>query len=195
MVDAEIGRLIKTINDVGLRDDTIIVFSADHGEGMGHHQTVRKSTTYDEAAKVPLIFSWPGKLKQGAVNNSELVSGYDIMPTLCDLTDIPMPEKQVGKSLKPVLTNAEKLDREFIAMEANNNKAQMIRTRQYKYTAFDNGDEYLFDMQNDPGETVNLNKDDKFKEQLDHHRSLLKKWIAGLDVDKRVPKENRWFES
>ncbi len=195
MVDAEIGRLIKVINETGMRDDTIIVFSSDHGEGMGHHQTVRKSTTYDESAKVPLIISWPGKLKQRAVNNTELVSGYDIMPTLCDLTGIPMPEKQVGLSLKPVLEQSGKLDREFIAMEANNNNAQMIRTRQFKYAAFNNGDEYLFDMQNDPGETVNLNKDNKFKEQLEHHRLLLKKWIAGLDVDERVPAENRWFES
>jgi arylsulfatase A-like enzyme len=114
------------------------------------------------------------------------------MPTLCEAAGIPAPEKQVGLSLLPVAVNSEQLDREFIAMEANNNKAQMIRSKQFKYAVFDNGDEYLFDMNNDPGETVNLALDEDYSEQLNHHRTLFKDWIARLDVDPRVPKENRW---
>jgi hypothetical protein len=77
-------------------------------------------------------------------------------------------------------------------MEANNNKAQMIRSKNFKYAVFDNGEEYLFDMINDPGETVNLAMNEKYAEQLDRHRGLFKEWIAKLDVDPRVPKENRW---
>ncbi|MCD6354936.1 MAG: sulfatase-like hydrolase/transferase, partial [Prolixibacteraceae bacterium] len=195
MVDAEIDRLLKSLDETGKRDNTIVVFTSDHGEGLGHHQTVRKSMVYDEAAKVPLIFSWPGKFKEGAVNNTDLVSGYDIMPTLCDLTGIPQPDKQVGLSLKPVLEESKILKRDFVAMEANNNNAQMIRTQQFKYAVFDNGDEYFFDMQNDPGETVNLTNDENYSEHLNHHRLLFKNWISGLDVDSRVPAENRWFES
>jgi len=192
MVDAEVARLLRTLDETGFADNTIIVFTSDHGEGMGHHQTVRKSTVYDESAKVPLILTWPGRINEGVVDSVQPVSGYDIMPTLCEAAGIPAPEKQVGLSLLPTAENSKKLDREFIAMEANNNKAQMIRSKNFKYAIFDNGDEYFFDMINDPGETVNLVLNEKYTEQLHHHRMLFKDWIAGLDVDPRVPNENRW---
>lgn len=192
MVDAEIDRLINVLEEKGLRENTIIVFTSDHGEGLGHHQTVRKSTVYDESAKVPMIISWPGSVKEGIVDSTELVSGYDIMPTLCDAAGIPSPEGQVGLSLMPLAKESIKLDREFIAMEANNNKSQMIRTKNFKYAIFDNGDEYLFDMQNNPGETVNLATNINYQQELNRHRQLFKEWIKGLDVDPGVPNENRW---
>lgn len=193
MVDSEIGRIISALRDTGQIDNTLVLFTADHGEGCAHHRMVRKSTCYDESARVPFIISWPGMIPENR-NSRYAVSGLDIMPTICDYSGIEPPPGMKGLSLRPLLENGTKPDREYIALEASANIGQMIRSEHYKYVTYKNDPtEQLFNMSDDPLETVNLVSDAGSKGILEEHRSMLGEWIAGLDVGPDVPDENRWM--
>lgn len=192
-VDAEIGRILRTLDDFGYTEETLIVLTSDHGEGLARHQMVRKSTLYDEAAKVPLIFSWPGHIPQNKTDSSTLVSGLDIMPTLCDYAGITAPAKMRGVSLRPILEEKAARPGEYIVSEASSNTARMVRTSRYKYIAYmDDAVEQLFDMKNDPGETKNLAKASNHAAALIDHRRMLKDWETQLDVPENVPNAKKW---
>jgi choline-sulfatase len=199
MVDAEVARLLETLDDTGMLANTIIVFTSDHGEGMGCHSMTRKSTLYDEAAKVPLIYSWPGAIREGQVAETTLASGLDLMPTLFDYAGAAIPTDVKGISLRPALEASAEPDRTFIAAEASSNLGQMIRSQRYKYIAYKdavskNGvAEMLFDIETDPGETINLVGSPDYGQVLDQHRAMFKGWISGLDISPLVPIENRWL--
>ena len=91
MVDAEIGRVLDALEDSPHANNTLIVFASDHGEGRGRHQTVMKNFLYDEAVAVPLVFSWPGQVAQGAHDAAHLVSSTDFLPTMCDYAGVSTP--------------------------------------------------------------------------------------------------------
>ena len=191
MVDAEVTRLLAALDATGDRDNTVVLFTSDHGEGMANHAMTRKGFLYDESVRVPLIVSGPG-VQSGVVDRSSLASGLDVFPTLCDFAGIRAPSGAKGVSLRPAL-EGQTLDRAFVASECNNNEHQMIRTNRYKYIAYkDDPIEQLFDMQEDPGETRNLSVDDAAQQALEEHRCLLTEWIGGLDIAPDLPDECRW---
>ena len=192
-VDAEIGRVLQALEDAGHLKDTLIVMTADHGEGMGHHQMVRKSSFYDEAARVPLLFAWPGHVPENRTDASHLASGLDIMPTLCDYAGIQPPENMRGVSLRARLEADNEPPRDFIVSEVSHNTGRMVRTEGHKYITYqDNLIEQLFDMKNDPGETRNLAASSRYASTLAEHRKLLKDWENQLDVPSSVPHAETW---
>ena len=182
MADAQIGRILRALEDSGEADNTLVVFTADHGEGRGRHQMVTKNYLYDEAAKVPLVISHPGHAAEGASDAQHLVSGLDVVPTVCDYVGIKPPPRQRGRSLRPFVDGRAADGAEFIASEVEVT-GRMIRTPQYKYITYA-GDpvEQLFDMTADPGETHNLATDTKHSGALGDHRKMLRQWTAQLDV-------------
>jgi arylsulfatase A-like enzyme len=187
MVDAEIGRVLNALDLSGFADNTLIVFTSDHGEGMGCHQTVRKGFLYDEAAKVPLIFSFPGRVRGGTVDSSSLVSSVDLTPTFCDFAGVAPPPDMCGRSLRPLLTGEGKAqDTSYLVSnyEAGAVKslqaqdmARMVRTKDYKYMLYFGDDtDQLFDMKNDPWETQNLSGNAKYASVIGEHRAMLREW-------------------
>ena len=192
-LDAEIGRILAALEHRSLVKDTLIVLTSDHGEGMGHHQMVRKSSFYDEAVRVPLLFSWPGHIYENEADHVNLASGMDIMPTLCDYAGIKQPSNMRGVSLRPLLESGGIAPREYIVSEGNNNTGRMLRTREFKYIRYvDDPVEQLFDMINDPGETKNLAADSAYASALAEHRRLLAGHEAGLDVPSDIPNAEFW---
>jgi len=182
MVDAEIGRVLDALDDSGEADNTVVVFTADHGEGRGRHQLVTKNYLYDEAARVPLIVRAPGLARPGRVNRERLVSGVDILPTLCEYAGIDTPPKVRGLSLKPALEGRDGPAHHFVAAEVTRT-GRMIRTKRYKYIAYANDPvEQLFDMQADRGEMKNLAAGTAHAAALKEHRKLLADWQHGLDI-------------
>lgn len=181
MVDAEIGRVLQALDDTGQADNTVVILTADHGEGRGRHQMVLKNYLYDEAAKVPLLVSCPGRMLEDRRNRTHLVSGLDVLPTVCDYAGVEAPEHVRGRSLRPLLQGDAVEWREFVPAEVQKT-GRMIRTAQYKYVTYE-GDPVaqLFDMQSDPGETKNLAADATHADALEAHRKLLRDWEAGLD--------------
>lgn len=187
MVDAEIGRVLQALDDSGEAENTVIIFTSDHGEGRGRHQMVLKNYLYEEAEKVPLMVSWPGRIPEGKQDMAHLVSGLDIAPTMCDYAGVKPPQGVLGRSLKPILEGKTVEWHEFVAAEVQK-IGRMIRTPNYKYVAY-SGDpvEQLFDMKADPGETKNLAGVSQYDTILEDHRKLLREWEERLDVAPETP--------
>jgi arylsulfatase A-like enzyme len=192
MVDAEVGRLLEGLEDAGLADDTIVVFSSDHGDGGAAHHWNQKWVLYDESVRVPLIFAGAGIGAQGRTERTPVSATLDLMPTILDLAGVAVPDGCRGRSLRPVLDGDESArPREFVAAEtALGNldggaaeemvRGRMIRTERFKYSAFEAGSprEQLVDVQTDPGEMVNLAANPTHREVLARHRELLREWCA-----------------
>ncbi|MCK5175609.1 MAG: sulfatase-like hydrolase/transferase, partial [Planctomycetes bacterium] len=193
MVDGEIGRLLQALEETGLDKNTLVVFTSDHGEGMAQHRLARKQTAYESSARVPLMVSWPGHIPENKTDTTHLVTGMDLMPTFCDYAGIAPPANMRGKSLKPLLEGKSVPWRSYIVMEIPTNAGRMVRTQRYKYiTYLDDPVEQLFDMQDDPGETVNLANSPKYASILDEHKKLLNQWEDRLDIPESVPNADAW---
>ena len=193
MVDAEIARVLWALEASGQRERTLVIFTSDHGEGLAHHQMTHKNFLYDEAAAVPLVLSWPGVIPTGQTDREHLVSGLDLVPTICDFVGIDPPSKQRGRSLRPVLEGRPGDWRDTLFVEVQGNLGRAVRTHDYKYIRYI-GDptEQLFDLRNDPGEEANLATDAHHADTLQAHRTLLREWERGLDPARETPLVDAW---
>ena len=181
MVDAEIGRALDALEDSGLAENTVIVFTADHGDGMGCHRTVQKGFLYEEAAAVPFIVSCPGRVAEGVQDTTHLVSGLDFAPTLCDYAGIEAPPKARGRSLRPLLEQKPTEWRNFLVSESGIT-GRMVRAADYKLITYQNDPvEQLFDMKNDPWETKNLAGESRCADVMKDLKKQLEGWEAGLE--------------
>ena len=167
-VDEEFGRILKKLDELGLREKTIILYTADHGEMLGDHGIWYKNSFYDGSATIPFIWSFPKHLPQGKVVNTPAMN-MDIFPTLCDLCDLPKPAGLEGVSLAPVMKGMDDGKARYALSENYRGgfAGRMIRTAQWKYFFYTNGDEYLYDMQADPGEEHNLIKNPAYRKTAD----------------------------
>lgn len=191
-VDAEIGRVLDALEASGLAGNTVVVFTSDHGEGRGRHQMIVKNYLYEEALKVPLIFSYPDRIAAGVQDKTHLVSGVDVMATVCDFAGVKPPPGITGGNLRPLLERREVEWREFAMAEVKLTSPKpgfAIRTPDYKYVTY-HGDpvEQLFDMRGDPGETRNLAPEAKHTATLSDHRKLLRQCWSRLDLAPNAPK-------
>ncbi len=189
-VDREVGEVLVGLREQGLEQDTLVVFTSDHGEGMAAHHWIVKLMLYEEPVSVPLIVSWKGVTPAARADRTHLVSGIDVLPTICDYAGVACPEV-TGVSLKPKVENPSLPGREFVVSElfpdpnSPEMKGRMVRTQRYKYNLFSVGrnPEMLFDLQSDPGETRNLARKPERKETLERHRTLLTNWIKETKDD------------
>jgi uncharacterized sulfatase len=190
-VDACVGRIMDGLDRLGLRDDTIVIYTADHGDFVAAHGMVEKCAlghnVYEDTLRVPLIIAWPKRFLEGAANKS-LVELVDLYPTLMDLLDLKRPKdapELPGKSLIRSLRENKPTHRKY-AVSENWNQVTVI-TERYKlgiwidpgsidkYKRRDNrqrfGDQ-LFDREKDPLELTNLIDDPKYnkvQKQLREH--------------------------
>jgi arylsulfatase A-like enzyme len=177
--DAEIGRVLAALDEAGLRRNTVIVYTSDHGEMMGSHQMVTKQKLYEEAATVPLVVVAPNT-GAGKLDSQHFASGLDILPTLLDYAGIAAPASLQGRSLRPLVEGKDVPWRDFVASECSSaGDARMIRSARYKYIAFARGEnrEQFFDLEKDPGEIKNLVNDSALAGEVARHRSLLEQWL------------------
>jgi arylsulfatase A-like enzyme len=179
MVDARIGQLLEALRSAGLEEDTLVVFTSDHGDMDGAHRLQHKSVLYEEAARVPLIMSHKGAIPEGVVDDEHLVSnGLDLLPTLCDAAGIQAPDGLHGRSVLP-LARGEACEawRDYVVVESLHGRS--LRTGRFKYSVYASGEnrEQLVDLESDPGETGNLAGDAAFAETLAKHRRLLREWV------------------
>jgi arylsulfatase len=166
LIDDQVGRLLNALDASGQRENTIIIFTSDHGEMLGDHGLLQKGCRfYEGAVHIPLIMSWPGNFMAG-LRSSALVELTDIVPTLLEILEIPIPESIQGRSLLSLLTGHSDptFHREFVRCEYHDaldrqyaSHANMIRTDQYKlvvYHGHTTGE--LYDLRQDPEEFHNL---------------------------------------
>jgi len=191
-VDRQIGRVLETLRQIRQEDQTLIVFTSDHGEGLGAHHWTGKRMFYDEEAAVPLIVSWKGVTPAGRVDRTHLVSTLDVLPTLCDYAGVQAPPLTRGESLRTVIDKPEQPGHEFVASEMAredlklDGRSFMVRTQRYKYMFFPGPKptEMFFDLQHDPSEMKNLAADPSMRGELVRHRELLAEWKKTTEEQK-----------
>jgi len=193
-VDTQIGRVLIALKDAGLEENTIIVFTSDHGDMNGSHGLILKNVLFEEAQRVPLIIAGKG-IKRNIADKTTLVcNGLDFLPTICDLVGIEAPNGLPGISLKPFLTGVgQKSERKYIVTEDYN--GNQITDGRYKYTIYElpGNPEILTDLQTNPGETINYAKDPACKEQKTR---LKKELMANLSKRGLTPlPQNRTIEN
>lgn len=184
-MDENIGRILEKLDQMGVRNQTLICFMSDNGFNCGHHGIWGKGNgtfplnMYDTSIKVPAIFSHPARIPRGRVCD-EMVSGYDFMPTLLEYVGInhPDPEGLPGASFFHLLIGKPMKGREHVVVYDEYGPVRMIRTREWKYIhRYPFGPHELYHLAVDPEEQNNLIDHPKLEEQLAVLRAQLENWF------------------
>ena len=184
-VDAEIGKIVDIIDRRNLWKNTVIIFTSDHGDGVGAHQWNQKSALYEEVVNIPLIVTLPGKKNAGKEMPQLVNAGVDFFASVCDWADIPLPGGLYGVSFKSLVESAdpEQAHQHYVVIETTFDKGitrgWALRTPRYKYVLYDKGNyrEQLYNMEDDRGEMRNLALEKNYREVLQQHRAYLGEWM------------------
>jgi len=176
-MDDQLGRVLKTLDSLGLRDNTVIVFQGDHGWHLGEHTFWQKRSLMEESARVPLLISAPGRRARGHACRS-LVELIDVYPTLAQLCGLQPPANLEGQSMVPLLDNPRRPHKPAAKTQLNAGKVEgrAIRTQDFRYIRWREGTntaEELYDHRKDPGEFTNLAANSAFARELARHRPLI----------------------
>ena len=170
-MDAQLGQVVATLDRLGLAQDTVILFTSDHGYHLGEHGLWQKMSLFEESARVPLLVVAPGLGKGARVKAP--VSHVDMLPTLTELCGIAAPKSAQGQSLVPMLRDASATGRGWaltqvlrgagggrndVGTQGKRFFGYSLRTERWRYTEWDEGrrGRELYDHQNDAGELTNL---------------------------------------
>jgi arylsulfatase A-like enzyme len=172
-IDENVGRLLETLDQLGLSDNTVVVYSSDNGYYLGEHGLGDKRSAYDEAMRIPLIVRYPKMVAKGTTRD-EMVLNIDLAPTLLELAGLPVPQEMQGKSWKRLLESTEKLSdwrssffyNYFLERPFGTPSVTAVRTSNAKLIKYPGHEEWteLFDLQKDPYETKNLIADPAYVE-------------------------------
>lgn len=193
-LDHNLGRVLNKLDELELREDTLIVFASDHGYHTGHKGIWGKGNgtvpfnLYERSVRIPLIWSHPGQIPAGSTNPA-LVSSYDFLPTLFDYLQLapPIDPKRVGRSYTGLLKEEQAASDEAVFFEYE--YVRGIRTQRWKYV--ERTAEWpseLFDLQRDPDEDLNLINDPEHAETL----AQLKRRLHGFFEAAGAPPAEEW---
>ena len=188
-VDGEILKVIDALRESGHEDNTIVVFTSDHGEGVASHHWNQKQVLYEQAVRVPLLIAHPLASAPGTTSDALVSTGIDLMPTILGAAGVSSPPGPLyGRSLEPLAQDSSvSWDRRYVVAETTFGRGgddgvsgRMVRAERYKYVIYNVGEgrEQLFDLEADPGETTNLVSDPAHRSTLDEHRKLASEWAA-----------------
>lgn len=216
VLDEMVGKLIKNLKESRQFDNTIIVFTADHGDLLGSHGAYKKQQPYDESVRVPMLYYIPEKLKIAAGEREALMNSEDIMPTLLSLCNISIPDTVDGLDYRPYMEGKEKIGHatllscvqpfgQWNKVQHGGREYRAIKTLQYTYARDLSGPWLLFDNINDPYQLFNLvgnegyaTLQDELEIQLAHRlketgdeflpgMEYIKKWGYPVDETGTVP--------
>jgi arylsulfatase A-like enzyme len=171
-LDDNMGRLLKSLDEQGLTDNTILVFTTDHGEMFGENARVFKMTFYESSARVPFLIRWPRHIPAG-VQTDVLLNTPDIMPTLLGLAKMPVPASVEGMDLSHTCLGKAGLEPDIALLQgmghtylwADGFEWRAVRNKRFTYARYlRDGSELLFDNQKDPMQTKNLVGDADYKD-------------------------------
>ncbi len=194
-MDHNLGRIVKRLEELGVRDNTLIIFSADQGWNAGHHGVWGKGNgtiplnMYEESLHVPLIWSLPGRIRAGATPDP-MVSNYDFFPTILDYLGVSAPKdgiKRPGRSYAPFLRGESPAWRNRLYFEYE--YVRGIRTENLKYVErTQKWPSELFDLESDPGERRNVIADPRHQREL----AALRRDMRGFFQRHDAPPLEEW---
>lgn len=178
-IDEQVGRVLDTLDELGLRENTIVVFWGDHGYHLGEKGRWSKAySLFEVADRVPFLIADPRSAGNGQACD-RVVESIDLYRTLCDLTGLPAPEGVRGASLAPLLRDpSAPWDRPaFTVMVYRDALGRSVRTERWRYSQWNEGErgEVLFDEVNDPHELTNLAADPRYADTLAKMKGLLER--------------------
>ena len=181
-VDRNVGRILDELDQRGMTEDTVIVFTSDHGDYMGDHGKVGKGTPgYDCIMRVPCLISYPGEVEPDTRVDG-LVEAVDLAPTLLEYAGVVREPELQGRSMRPLFEGDAAAARDSVYAEYRRPGSPywtQVRTERWMYAASTGGGELLFDLADDAHELHNRAADADFAEPLAQmrllalHRSLL----------------------
>lgn len=189
-VDDAVGRILDALTYLGLADNTMIIYTSDHGEMAGEKGAWQKTLFFDASAKVPLIVRYPSRFANGR-QIEEPTGLIDLFPTICELAQVAIPEQCEGVSLMPLLDGG-MLERDGIYCEstilgAHELAGCMMRSGPWKYCYYLDGSEELYYMEEDASESNNLSADNRFasiREQL--RRRVIEFWMPDQQWERHM---------
>lgn len=188
-LDWNIGRLVDAVDEMGLFDNTVFVFTSDHGEMFGAQGRRAKNIFYEEAVRVPFLIRWDGHIQANSVSDVPL-NTPDIMPTLLSAMSLDIPAEVEGYDFSTAFTHDSDDAPEFALMQGmgataifeDGHEWRALRNKQFTYAIYrDDKSEYLFDNFNDPLQTVNLANEPAYQDQLDSCREMLQTRLIDLN--------------
>ena len=188
-LDEHFGRMMAQLDKLGIADNTIVVFSSDHGEMFGSQGRMFKLTFYNEAARIPFLVRYPGKVKSGT--SDVCINTPDIMPTLLGLADMggKIPKEVEGADLSAVIRGKSGAEPDAAFMQGLGHTYQWrdgfewraVRDKRFTYAKYlRDGKELLFDRKTDPHEKTDIAGEAAYKDELARLRGIMKKKMAEL---------------
>lgn len=188
-LDWNVGRLRDCIYEQGIAEDTMFIFTSDHGEMFGAQGRMKKNIFYDESARVPFLISWPGKINEGSKLDLAM-SNVDIMPTLLGLAKVDVPEEVEGMDLSSNILGKGGAEPRAAFLQnmgacatwEDGHEWRALRDKRYTYATYRvDGKELLFDNQEDPYQMKNLADDPAHSKTLAEFRLMLKEKMTELN--------------
>ena len=209
-VDRELGRVMETLAKLGLEENTVVIYTSDHGSSWGSNGVSNKANPYDEAIRVPFLVRWPGHVPAGKTVDN-LLGTVDIHATLCALAGAAVPRNCGGQDFSPVMLGkagaggpdpatqlimVNNFQRSYFASQvAPKGRDPLpafrgVRSKQYTYVVGAKGDWLLFDDKKDPYQLHNLVDDPAYADVKKELAKELKEWLAKAE-DPYIPAEWR----
>ena len=173
LVDGYCGMVLEALDRLGIRSDTIVVWTTDHGDQMWEHEMFLKFCMYEASVHVPFVIDVPGAAP-GV--RDDLVEHIDLFPTLCELAGAECPDSVQGRTLAPLLSSAPAPEGWRDAVFSQIGNMQMIRTRDWKLNAYDGQPGELYDLKNDPQEFDNRIADGRHAATVESLHQRLGEW-------------------
>ncbi|VGO12353.1 Choline-sulfatase [Pontiella desulfatans] len=186
-MDAQVGRLLDELERLGLHDDTIVVFTSDHGYHLGEHHMWQKQSLFENSSRVPFIVSVPWLADAHGKGCDRIAEHIDLFPTLTDLCGIEAPADLPGESMQNLLKDPERGSwNKTAAYTLNSKGGETVRNDRFRLIVWHDGKSgtELYNHEKDPGEFTNLADNPEYAAKLKEMRALLdqRRRVAKTDV-------------
>jgi len=188
-MDQQIGRVMAAVEQLGIADNTVIIYTSDNGYFWGEHHLVDKRWFYEESIRIPFIIRYPNMISTPGTRVDQMILNIDVAPTILNLAGIPVPESMEGKSFVPILRNNSIPWRKVWLYEYFKDfpyqvpEMNAIRTDQYKYIEYkDRPSAFLYDIANDPREQKNIIGTEKGQQLIPGLKKMLKDLKEGRAI-------------
>jgi arylsulfatase A-like enzyme len=178
LADEGLGRVVEALEDSGKADNTLVLFTVDHGDHLGQHAMYQKMEMYEQAIRIPLLIRGPGVRPQEI---DTCVSHLDVMPTLLDLAGLTPPDQLDGRSLRDCLLHGEVPEERPVFCQYSGNPTigdlrRAVVTNQLKYVYDPRDTPELYDLHRDPYEMVNLAADVSYRDRMEELHEACRTW-------------------
>ncbi|MCB0122865.1 MAG: sulfatase-like hydrolase/transferase [Caldilineaceae bacterium] len=205
LLDHQIGRVLATLDELGLTESTVVIYSADHGDLCGSHGMIDKHyVMYEELVRVPLIVRWPGTVAAGQTIDAFVSSEIDLAATFCACAAVPAPTTFAGQSLLPLIAstgrkeqwaNRSEIFTTYFGNQFGLYSQRMVRDQRWKYVWNATAEDELYDTIADPGELQNLATLPPWQAERRRLRQRLLHWLQTTNDRLLNPWTQRVLES